>query len=679
MTEYLSKNFPANDETDGEFLLRNLGSFWYQLFNDAKTLRGYTLGMAEELIQAYIYLIETINSYSIKDIDIFHKEKWYPIIIKKSEFNSVPFIFEPNKAVFGLQPKEDELYKDKLFRFGFPKETSEDSLYTYKFSEKINKISLISDKIIDPSIVLVPGVDYFLKENILYFNQNIFNNSNILKFKVLEDLGKIATYTSVNGTVLEDEFIVLWAYYTEVDKNNLYDNFGKILNIKFSSSLWYKDFLKNIINLSVESATIKALSLILATMMRVPVVVDNQEIVEDIYTDDMYRYVVTDKNTYKIDLSLTLAKNIKINSLLNAGDFITNNIVLIDSLIMPEWWKKEITATKLAFPSHVFLINAVKQLLFSNNNELVFYSKGTLTFPVLGDMKDVDNFQKNINLPYNKTVILKALNLFENTPLIIENFEKIEDIQYSKEQDIFVTTDKNYYRIPKTKNIVEGLNIGTVLQKNSSLIQNYNNAENTPNPPIFINPLDFIFSNIFKNNTLFLKLNFNSTQQLTDFFNFLPTIKPYLPPHVYFLIYVNFNIAADNLNNLNFSLNITDFKNNKFSCDGSISSLSNLVNINNPRLGGRPELNSVDTLYYKDYVNRLFCISIGPYKNGLPLHSDDNLEILNIDNSEKRNTVAGIKCGLMRTEIPELYTPLGEDTSRLPSTREIQSILLIDF
>jgi hypothetical protein len=683
MSDYLSDNFPSKDYTDGEFLFKNLGTFWTQLFQDSETLRGYTLGMAEELIQSYLNLIEIINKYSIKDIDIYHREKWYPLIIRKSLFNGVPFVFEPDAAVFGPQPTEDRLYSEKVFRFGFPKESVENTLYTYDLTnDKVKKIGLISNKIINPTQILIPGVDYFLKNNILYFNSNIFENKKFNSVKLLGNLGEKVTYLH-NNVLLEDEIIVLWLYNTEIDNDDLYLNFGKLYDIKFNSSVWYKEFLKSFTNLRIESATIKALKLICAAIIDVPLILENNETVEDIYKDDKYSYVITNKNVYKLTLNQNISEAIQIGKTLHAGEFITDNILLLDSLILNNWWKTSIKTNKLAFPSHVFLINPEKQLLFSNDIELVYYIKGVLTFPILGQSEDVLSFQNYINLPKNKLDLLKALNLFENTPKIIDNEETIVDIVYSAEQDIFITTDKNYYRINRNRNISKEVIIGKTLSKNTPIIlmdsfENINNFT-TINAPIAINPLDFVFKNIFKNNTVFLKISFTNDTQLKSFFNLINILKPYLPSHVYFLIHINLNFTEEIFDNLNKSLVIPDFKKVLFSSDGSISSLKNISECKTPRVGGRPELLNSDAMYYKDYINRLFCVSLGPYKNNLPLHADENLENLAIDNTELRNNSPGIKCGLLRTEIPTTYTPAGESEARKPSTKEIQSILLIDF
>ena len=102
------KNRPT---TNGDFLFRSLGSFWTQIFRDGDLLKGYTQGQGEEIIQRYIDLIETVKNYSIKDTPILHTEKWKPIQLLKSKLNQVPFVFESDNAVFGVQPENEQYYR----------------------------------------------------------------------------------------------------------------------------------------------------------------------------------------------------------------------------------------------------------------------------------------------------------------------------------------------------------------------------------------------------------------------------------------------------------------------------------------------------------------------------------------------------------------------------------------
>jgi hypothetical protein len=75
-------SYPTNTVTDGQFLYRSLGSFWTQLFTDKEALKGYTLGMAEEMVQSYYNLVEVVKQFSVKDIDVLHREKWKALLIK---------------------------------------------------------------------------------------------------------------------------------------------------------------------------------------------------------------------------------------------------------------------------------------------------------------------------------------------------------------------------------------------------------------------------------------------------------------------------------------------------------------------------------------------------------------------------------------------------------------------
>jgi hypothetical protein len=324
---------------------------------------------------------------------------------------------------------------------------------------------------------------------------------------------------------------------------------------------------------------------------------------------------------YRLALEQQLADNVQIGNILHVGEQLTQTIKVIDQSITPNWWNKEITTKKLAFASHVFAANTAHQLFFENSPTLVTYTvsssypNGRLVFPVSGREKDIKAFQDYINT--------------DNTP----------------------------------KDVARKHALVTALGMNPSV-----------SGAIAVNPVDFVFNNIFKNNTLLLKLAFQSSSQLDKFFTLLPTIQKYLPPHVYIMTYLQLNLPQDSLTQLNtgFKLLKEPYSYQMLSMDGSIA-----------HTGARPGSTAYgdpldDPDYYKDYINRVFCISVGPYRYNededclAPLHDNCNLDKLRL------NASVGITTGTLRTEIPELVYPPGE-LPRKPSTREVQSILLIDF
>jgi hypothetical protein len=597
---FLSDKFPTRDVTDGQYLYLSLGSFWNYIFNDKNALKGYTTGMAEELIQSYYRLTEVVQQYSIKDTPILRKEKWKPLVIKKSEFNRAPFVFDDDGAVFGYQPDTDKYYANKIFRFGFPKETT-DKLYSFAPPFPLKKFGLIANRVIAPSFVMIPGVDVLYDNNVLYFNDNLFDNQYIPRGRVVEEFGVSKTFVDSEGRTIDDEFIILWVYNSEEDKEDLHSNFGTLLDLYLPTSESYKQILSALFNLLVDGPNIRALNIVFAAFNKTPIILENKETIEEIYTLDNIQYVISDKNVYKLPSDQELASYVKPGAVLDSGRVISNNIKVIDAVINPAWWQHEIQTNKLAFSSHVFAANTKSQLFFENSVKLVTYINGVLTFPVVGRDNDVEAFQQYINEPDRKAEIVKIFG------------QKLED-----------------------------------------------------NFSLAINPVDFVFKNIFKNNTLLLKLNFNTDIELSQFFELLPNIQQHLPSHVYILIYLTLRLPPDNIDNLNHGLTIPEFGSQAFSLDGSL-----------PLTGARPQLpGGTDLNYYKDYINRLFCVSVGPYRNGYPLHHETNLDQVYLNGDS--NSVRVIE-GSLRTEIPETIQPIGEDYPRTPSTREIPTVLLIDF
>lgn len=668
--EFITKNYPANDVTDGQFLYRSLGSFWTYIFSDKNLLKGYTTGMAEELIQAYYTLTEVINQYSVKDVPILHKEKWYPLKIKKSEFNKTKFIFEPGGAVFGPQSNEDEFYPNALFRFGYPKETS-GTVYSFQPSDELKKFGAISNKIIAPSLLLLPGVDVIVNGSTLFFNLDLFNHPNIPKVKLVEDLGEYKTYTDSEGNTVIDEYIVLWVYNAEIDNKQLYQNFGVLFDINMPSNEAYKSLLKTMMNMAVEGPTMAALKAAFASLAGIPFIIESEETIEDIYSDEKTTYIITDSHVYKVEIDRPLSRNARIAAKLYAGDILTDDVKLLDTVTSGDWWSREIESSKLGFSSHIFLADIKKQLFFENGAALITYRRGKLNFPVMGDSKDIQAFNDYINIPVNRVNIIDSLGLYDQLPITIED-ETILDIRKGPGFEQYIITDHNAYLIPKDRILIPSVALQTKIAKGTTIVELHPEELVEDLYPLGearvlnINPVDFVFKTLIKNNTALLKLKFYSEPQLNLFFKLLPLLRTYLPPHVYVLVYMNYNLPTEVWENFNLGLTILDFPGQKFSLDGST------------KTGERPG-SLEDGKYYKDYKNRLFCVSVSPQKDGLPLHDNANIDTLNVDNSNNPSSSPGIKCGMLRTEIPSQVTPPGQTTARRPSTREIQSILLIDF
>lgn len=473
--------------TDGDFLFRSLGSFWTQIFKDKETLKGYTLGQAEEITQRYIDLVETVKNYSITDTEIFHTEKWYPLIMLKSKFNKVPFIFEKNHAVFGAQPEADKHYHDLIFKFGYDKE-SVDDVYQYYIGKEFSEIGMLSDRIIAPNLIYIIGSDIIIKDGAIIFNKNIFEEESIEKFDVVGDNGEVVTYYDHNGELQTEQTAIVWLYKAKIDKKYLYNNFGYVFDLRLNTSEMYRSILETLFKTFVEGPTVRNVKTLSAVALRIPIIYSAEERVENIFSDSDYTYVTTDKYCYKIGNKLSLI-TLKIGQTLYAGDLLCDDIQFYDNNTSANgWWKKSgLLDERLGFSKYLFLGNYSGQLSFSSKLEFISLdSSGNIVFPVIALPEDAKKFNSYLN------------NSIARKNIVKEHF---------------------------------GLT--------------------SPNDSTSFIPLDFIMDNFMKLNIAFMKLTFYSDEELAYFMQFIPLIRSTLPPYVYLIIKFDLTLSTEEFSNLN--------------------------------------------------------------------------------------------------------------------------------
>ena len=431
-------NYPTKAATDPAVLYRGLGSFWTQIFKDQAFLKGYTTGLAEELIQRYYDLLETVNSYSVKDIDVFHKEKWKPLVIYKSKFGNAPFVFEDKEAVFGPQSSADKYYQDITFQFGFPKKPTAD-VYLFNAGKDFVNFSIITNKIFDPSVAYIKGADVIIDKGILYFNSNPFEEARIPKLDVVDENGNPSVYTDANGVEYEEKLIILWVYHGEIDTEQLFNSFGYIFNLHLKNTQFFKDILKAIFNLYINGPTVNSVQAICAAFVGITPVIEEVEEVVEIFNDSKYQFVVTDKNVYKFETYHTLKDTVFKGAIVVAGDILVDSISYYDNVITPGWWKNSSAlGSKLALSQYLFLGNYKNQLIFPNELDIVsLNSEGDIVFPVSGNAADIKQFHSILN--DNKTVnkeILGLTNPGDTVPIqpvdfIMENFLKTNTVLFN--------------------------------------------------------------------------------------------------------------------------------------------------------------------------------------------------------------------------------------------------------
>lgn len=544
--------YPADGYTSYGVLFSSLGSFWTKVFGDRAALRGLTIGQSEELIQRYYDFVESLNALSVKQIEPFHRERWLPIKIRKSQLRLAPLKFlpstDPDHAVFGPQPlpasseeTNNVLHYGETFQFGRGKRPVEKK-YSVKIDPAISKLPVLADRIVAPAKIWTAGVDFWLKEGTLYFANNPFESEEFFHYELFADDGTPMTFTwqpevysysaqehetdlgPAAGTLVNEEELIIWAYHASVDQGTLYNNFGTLFAVSEKDPEVYKQILQNTVNLLTEGPTIQALTSLAASFIHVPLTQDPVEKVVDAYTLDNQRFVITDKRVYRADAFFNFTEAVyytdgnplndavKVGNNLPAGTPLFDAVLYYDNVAQPNWWQTKLN--RLVLPGSMFIGNYDGVLIFEN----------IASFAARGDddklrfTPDIINtVPGEIKFPFPPSVTLADQETFN---------------AYISHPDRYLTVREL---------IEDSLTIAGLLD-----------------------PLDFVFKHFLKTNTAMLRLRFQTFEQAAKFAQFFKLIKNCIPKYLYLLF--DFELAFPQETAV-FTVNATD--GSTLSSDGS--------------------------------------------------------------------------------------------------------------
>ena len=88
----LSNNSLPADPSDKSFsnadtLFDWLGSFWAKVYEDPEFIQYMQGGRALRIAQLYLDLLENLKLKDRENAPVFHRERWHPVVIRKSMRN----------------------------------------------------------------------------------------------------------------------------------------------------------------------------------------------------------------------------------------------------------------------------------------------------------------------------------------------------------------------------------------------------------------------------------------------------------------------------------------------------------------------------------------------------------------------------------------------------------------
>jgi hypothetical protein len=276
--------YPQNDLDLPETLLGVMGSYWATTYQGNALVEDLANVTGQAAQQTYAQLLELINSISRFNVPLYHQSNWHALTIKESEVNTDPTLIAKYRT------PSPYVYSDpaELYYGVVPSQP----YYSVVKPDSLVDVKLIFNRLIDPSVQLTQGIDYWLDDEAIVFRTNPFDNTLIARRDILNNSGQIV-----------DREMVLWLYRGQWDWDYVYEQFGYALRLKLQSSEGYKQFINAIFDALCQGTSSKTQQLALAAIYGVPLVIEAEETVEVIVRDADKLNVITNQHVYQFPLT----------------------------------------------------------------------------------------------------------------------------------------------------------------------------------------------------------------------------------------------------------------------------------------------------------------------------------------------------------------------------------------
>lgn len=301
--------YPGSDLDRSNRLLALLGSFWGRTYTRVDQVRSYADGTAMLVAQSYRNLLETVAALSRFDVPLFHTEQWSPVVLRRSQRNSVAVSaarFDRTAAKFDDGTLVFDSAANTRF-YAFPRPTG------------LVSAAQLLNKLIHPTLALSENADFKIDQerNALVFAADPFTNPNLLR-KAIYD-----------GNDLVDEEITLWAFQGQFDYDYVFAQFGYALGMRLKSSQGAKDLMNAVMSGLVNGgATVADLDLAFSAICDVPLSVAPHETVEVTQRDAHGTLIITDKNVYRFPEDATTV--VSVGDVLHAGSRLVDTLTLVE-------------------------------------------------------------------------------------------------------------------------------------------------------------------------------------------------------------------------------------------------------------------------------------------------------------------------------------------------------------
>lgn len=208
-----ASSYPASSSfvsaRNAELLTQWLGSFWSEVYEDPDFIADLQNARALRIAQLYLDLLENLKLEDRTNAPVFHRERWHPIIIRKSQRNigSKGMFKLADDGTVVLGPQTHEVYPDGTVVTLGGRRVNYRDMVVYPFdagSEELKgTLSCIANNIADASVVLGNGTNFTILDGAIAIaeDQDPFTGVNADKWPKFEIAEETPAGTKATGAI----------------------------------------------------------------------------------------------------------------------------------------------------------------------------------------------------------------------------------------------------------------------------------------------------------------------------------------------------------------------------------------------------------------------------------------------------------------------------------------------
>lgn len=287
--------YPDNDLDRNDQLTNLVSNYWSMYYEG----RDFVQDILESRVacdkQTHAQLQELISCLSREKVEIYNTYRWLVFGLSQNRATTdYRKAYKYGEAGINYDPFGGLSYGDdrsKVLRWAIP--------------AHVTNITLVTNRISDPTVVWVNGVDFYLENNDIVFVRDPFEY----------DFSVSDVYENNEPT---DRVLTMWLYGISLDTRRVFNQFGYAVEMPaIKSTKSYKQAVNAVYDSLIEGPTRHNVEKYLAALGDVPLA-EGDEIVEVIGRD----FIATDKNVYHISAEST--PNVTVGDTLSRGQTLNN-------------------------------------------------------------------------------------------------------------------------------------------------------------------------------------------------------------------------------------------------------------------------------------------------------------------------------------------------------------------